>query len=113
MLCRMVRRAFHRLRKGLVRLPVARLPRVLFENYIQPTAEDFELVTHDTEIEREWWLPHPRFETSDDLLQAAEDGRVVRVAGNEDYLPIMRLRNPRLEAEYPPFLTPHCKALLG
>ena len=95
-----------------INLPFLRLPRLLLMSNIKLDDEHKRAVLAENAIEREWYEGVEGFHDLEAILAAAREGLLVKVEPTVNYLPIMRLRNPKLIATYPPFLTPQAKALV-
>lgn len=66
-----------------------------------------------TKPERDWYKEYERFADIDQLLGAAAAGRLVEVTPDDNIMPIYRLRNPDVQAKYPPFLLPSSRVAMA
>ncbi|TAK89499.1 hypothetical protein EPO04_00055 [Patescibacteria group bacterium] len=89
------------------------IPSRLLQSNIAVDKKYLERISREHKIERDWYEKVPSFPTNSDIIDAANKGVLVKVVETPDYLPIMRLRNPKLHDEYPPYLTKASAALLG
>ncbi|MBI3984149.1 hypothetical protein HY346_02510 [Candidatus Microgenomates bacterium] len=105
----MVRQTFREIKKKLL---AYRLPKVLLLNNVRLDVKHLDDVLEETRIEREWYQDEKSFRDRNEILRAVKAGTLVKIEGNQNYLPIMRYRNPTLVETYPPFLRPSAKGLL-
>jgi hypothetical protein len=105
----MVKRIIDQVRRRFVGL---NLPQTLLLSNIQPDQAHKQAVLSENAIERRWYKNTPRFENLAQILAAAGTGRLAKVDASANYLPIMRLRNPKVMESYPPYLTKPAKKLL-
>ncbi len=89
-----------------------KLPKILMTSNIPVSKEDLEKISVEHKIERDWYKDIPVFRDSNAIKMAYKKGVLVKVEANNNLLPIMRLRNPKLEDPYPPFLTIKAHKLL-
>ena len=64
------------------------------------------------ERERSWFEHAPRFSDAAAITEAVVDGRLVPFTGDTNMSVVRRFRNPALNEQYPPYLTPNAEASL-
>lgn len=100
------------LKKLHARLKVYVLPKQLLLPNVQPSQEEIQKTLKENSIEREWYKHIKSYESVEDILADFKSKKLARVQSSANYLTILRLRNPKLETTYPPFLTQPTKDLL-
>lgn len=89
-----------------------KIPARLLQSNIPVEKDYLQKISAEHAIERQWYKPVPTIHNTSELLGAVKQGTLVEVNETDDFLPIMRLRNPKLIDKYPRYLTRHSKALL-
>lgn len=74
--------------------------------------DELDRVEKETEIERTWWSARPSYNSYQAILDDVASGVATKVVGTKNYLPAMRFRNDKLNAQYPPYLEADTKKLL-
>lgn len=75
-------------------------------------SEEYKAAMERTKIERDWYADQQPFRNEQAIKTAAQNGELVKIEADHNFLPIMRFRNPDLHDKYPPYLRPEAKALL-
>ena len=100
------------LKKLHAKIKVYILPKQLLLPNVQPTQDEIRQTLQENSIEREWYKHVKSYKSFEEILADVRSKKLARVEVNDNYLPILRLRNPQLETTYPPFLTQATKQLL-
>ncbi|MDP4038505.1 MAG: DUF5715 family protein [bacterium] len=88
------------------------LPATLLKNFIRLSKSEIISVRQHTTIERQWYDQIKPFETIDEIMRSYNEGKLAKITEDQNYLPILRLRNQLLVDKFPPFLTINTKKLL-
>lgn len=91
--------------KGYSFIPSAKL----LKSHYYPTKQELAELDKKIEIERRWHSSSKAFQDESEIIS---DTTLVKVEPTDNYLPIMRFRNPDLHDKYPPYLLPAAKKLL-
>lgn len=71
------------------------------------TEKEKATLAYKTAPEEQWYKNHRVYRTNRDVLKAYMAGHLVVVRGDENILPIARIRNPNNVLKFPPFLLPN------
>lgn len=88
------------------------IPARLLKSNLQVGEREKSRVLKEIDVERQWWIDVTGFKTYNEMVSLNGTGKLVKITGNDNYLPILRFRNPELHADYPPYLTVESKKLL-
>lgn len=88
------------------------IPKELLQSNIRVDKKEKKEVLKKIAIERKWHEKTPALKSHKEVIEKHRSGQLKKVAGNDNFLPILRLRNPELIKEYPPFLTEAAAQLL-
>lgn len=99
--------------KAATKVVSRRIPSRLLQSNVEVDKQELERISREHKIERDWYSDIPSFANNAAIAATAKKGVLVKITETSDYLPIMRLRNPKLHDEYPPYLTKASAGLLG
>jgi hypothetical protein len=74
------------------------------KSLIDVSASDLEQVEIDGQRERNWHKQSKRYQTDQDIQDAFNEKRLLKVGVTTNYRPITRLLNPANNLKYPPYL---------
>lgn len=89
-----------------------RIPKLLLLNNVGVTATEKKVTYEATKIEREWYKNVAPYEDNEQIIKDVGAGKLIKVEGGDNFLPILRYRNQGLHTLYPPYLTPATESLL-